>query len=115
MADSPENAAFRKAARTWLTSALKGRFKNVRNAGGSGQEDEAFEDRHAWEHAMGAAGWTCVGWPTEYGGRGATLAQQVIFAEEYAKAGGPGRVGHIGEGLIGPTLIAFGTDVQKKK
>jgi alkylation response protein AidB-like acyl-CoA dehydrogenase len=56
-----------------------------------------------------------VGWPTEAGGRGLSIEQQVIFHEEYARAGGPGRMGHIGEGLLGPALIKFGSDAQKKE
>ena len=56
-----------------------------------------------------------MGWPREYGGRGLSINRQVIFHEEYARAGGPGRMGHIGEGLIGPTLIAFGSEAQKKR
>ncbi len=56
-----------------------------------------------------------MGWPQQYGGRGCSIEQQVIFFEEYARAGGPGRVGHIGEGLAGPTIIAFGSDAQKQK
>ena len=54
-------------------------------------------------------------WPKEHGGRGLSLHQQVIFHEEYARAGGPGRVGHIGETLIGPTIIAFGSDEQQRR
>ena len=61
------------------------------------------------------AGYACVGWPREWGGRGASLTQQVIFHEEYARARGPGRLGHIGEGLLGPTLLAFGNDAQKRR
>ncbi|MEK9586441.1 MAG: acyl-CoA dehydrogenase family protein, partial [Halieaceae bacterium] len=49
------------------------------------------------------------------GGRGATIEQQVIFNEEYARAGGPGRMGHIGETLTGPTLLAFGSEQQKQR
>lgn len=64
---------------------------------------------------MAAAGWTCVGWPKEYGGRGATLEQQVAFHEEYALADAPARVSHIGEQLLGPTLIAFGTPAQRER
>ena len=62
-----------------------------------------------------AAGWTCLGWPVEYGGRGASVRQQVIFHEEYAKADAPARVSHVGEELLGPTVLAFGTDEQKKR
>ncbi len=54
-----------------------------------------------------------MGWPARVGGRGLPLNQQVIYFEEYARAGGPGRLGHIGEGLIGPTLIHFGSPEQQ--
>ncbi len=64
---------------------------------------------------MGRDGWTCLGWPKEHGGRGASLDEQVIFLEEYARARAPGRLGHIGEGLIGPTIALFGTDAQKRR
>jgi alkylation response protein AidB-like acyl-CoA dehydrogenase len=74
-----------------------------------------FEERLAWERALGAARWTCLSFPEEYGGRDATLLQQVIFYEEYARAGGPGRVGIVGEGLIGPTILHFGTEEQKRR
>ncbi|MBN3816536.1 hypothetical protein G3N57_07820, partial [Paraburkholderia sp. Se-20369] len=60
-------------------------------------------------------GWTGLGWPVEAGGRGFSVAEQVIFHEEYARAGGPGRMGHIGEGLLGPTLVACGTDDQRAR
>lgn len=60
-------------------------------------------------------GWTCVGWPKQWGGRGLELSQEVIFNEEYARSRAPGRVGHIGETLLGPTLIAFGTEEQKQR
>jgi len=64
---------------------------------------------------LGRAGWTCLGWPKEHGGRGATLAQQVIFNEEYVRAKAPARVGVIGETLLGPTVIAFGTPRQHRR
>ena len=69
----------------------------------------------AWNRHLAAAGWTCLGWPAEHGGRGATLAQQVIFHEEYARSGAPARVGYLGEELLGPTLIAFGTPEQQQR
>src|SRR3954447_16247273 len=68
-----------------------------------------------WEKLLGAAGWIGLGWPAVHGGRGATLAQQVVFAEEYARAGAPARVGHIGENLVAPTLIDFGTPDQQQR
>ena len=110
-----EDEAFRREARDWLTEKLTGEFAVVRGRGGPGDEHELFEERLAWERAMGDAGWMCIAWPKEYGGRGLSLTRQVIFHEEYARAGGPGRVGVVGEGLLGPTVIAFGTEEQKQR
>ena len=107
--------AFRAEARDWLTHALDGEFRVVRGRGGPGDEHALFEERLAWEKALGAAGWTCLQWPKEYGGRDASLLEQVVFYEEYARAGGPGRVGLVGEGLIGPTILHFGTDEQRAR
>jgi alkylation response protein AidB-like acyl-CoA dehydrogenase len=84
-------------------------------AGGPGSEHELVEERIAWERQLGAAGWIGIGWPVSDGGRELPWGQQVIFHEEYARAGGPGRVGHIGEQLLGPTLLMFGSDAQKKR
>ena len=106
---------FRAEARTWLTDRLVGEFSGVRGRGGPGDEHELVEERTVWERALGEAGWIGIGWPTEYGGRGLSLAQQVIFYEEYARAHGPGRIGIVGEGLLGPTIIAFGSDAQKRR
>jgi len=107
--------AFRAEARDWLVPALEGEFRGVRGRGGPGDEHALFEERLAWEKALGAAGWTCLQWPKEYGGRDASLLEQVVFYEEYARAGGPGRVGLVGEGLIGPTILHFGTDEQRAR
>ncbi len=112
---SAEHDAFRAEAREWLVTQLDGEFNGVRGRGGPGDEHALFEERHEWERALGAAGWTCLSWPREYGGRDASLLEQVIFYEEYARAGGPGRVGLVGEGLIGPTILHFGTDKQRAR
>jgi alkylation response protein AidB-like acyl-CoA dehydrogenase len=112
---SPAEEAFREEARQWLADNLRGELAVLRGRGGPGDEHALFDERLAWERRMGRAGWTCIGWPKAHGGRGASLTEQVIFHEEYARAGGPGRLGHIGEGLLGPTIIAFGTDEQKRR
>jgi alkylation response protein AidB-like acyl-CoA dehydrogenase len=112
---TPEQEAFRAEARHWLTESLSGEFAPLVGRGGPGDEDEVFEGRLAWERKMGKDGWTCLSWPKEHGGRGASLVEQVIFLEEYTRARAPGRVGHIGEGLIGPTIVLFGTEAQKKR
>jgi alkylation response protein AidB-like acyl-CoA dehydrogenase len=113
--ESAEDRAFRGEVREWLEANLTGDFASARGLGGPGREHEALEIRHAWEKHLGEAGWTCIGWPKEYGGRDLSLEQQVIFHEEYARADAPIRVGLIGEGMVGPTLLAFGTDDQKER
>jgi alkylation response protein AidB-like acyl-CoA dehydrogenase len=112
---SPQDEEFRRCVRQWLADNLTGRFAGLRGAGGPGREHEAHAGRLAWNRHLAAAGWTCLGWPAEYGGRGATLAQQVIFHEEYARSGAPARVGYVGEELLGPTLIAHGTAGQRQR
>lgn len=115
LAFTPQEEGFRAEVAGWMSANLAGDFAPLKNRGGPGDEHAFFELRHEWERHMGEAGWTCIGWPRDRGGRGAGLGEQVIFHEEYARAGGPGRVGHIGEGLAGPTIIAFGTEAQKRR
>lgn len=112
---SAEDEAFREEIAGWLEANLTGEFAKLKYRGGPGDEHMYPQERKVWEQKLAEGGWTCVGWPKEYGGRGCSIEQQVIFFEEYARAGAPGRVGHIGEGLAGPTLIAFGSDEQKEK
>ena len=113
--DSGDDRAFRDEIRGFLEDGLGGDFAVVRGRGGPGDEDVLFDERLAWEKHLASHRWTCVAWPEEHGGRGLPLRQQVIYHEEYARAGGPGRLGLIGEGLIGPTIIAFGTPEQHKR
>lgn len=109
---SPEEEAFRAEAAAWLEAELSGPFADVR---GVTNLVEKPERRRDWEKRLGEAGWSCVGWPKAYGGRDATLAEQVIFAEEYARAGAPPRLNHIGVELTGPTILAYGTEEQKAR
>ena len=106
---------FTSAVRQWLAENLAGEFAALRGLGGPGREHEAFTERLAWDRHLAAAGWTGLGWPAEFGGREATMAQQVSFHREYAKANAPARVSHVGEELLAPTLLAFGTDEQKQR
>ncbi|MEU1002034.1 acyl-CoA dehydrogenase family protein [Streptomyces tibetensis] len=95
----PEDDAFRSEARAWLAVRADG-----------------VSDRRTWERALGAAGWIGLGWGEDgYGNRRATLTQQVVWAEEYARSGAPARSGHIGENLLAPTLLAHGTDEQRSR
>ena len=113
--ENADDRSFRDEVRSFLEDSLAGEFAAVRDRGGPGDEHALFEERLAWERHLGAHGWTCVGWPKEHGGRGLSLWRQVVFLEEYARARGPGRVGHIGEGLLGPTVIAFGSPEQQRR
>ena len=110
-----EEEKFREEIAGWLKDNLKGEFLSVIGRGGSGDQVEMLNERIKWEQHMGKAGWTCIGWPTEFGGKSASINEQVIFYEEYTRAGGPGRIGHIGETLAGPTIIAFGTKDQQQR
>lgn len=112
---SAEDEDFRAEARQWLADNLVGDFAALKGLGGSGREHEAFSERLEWNRHLGAAGYTCLGWPVEFGGRGLSLSQQMIFHEEYARSDAPARVNHLGEELLGPTLIAWGTDDQKAR
>ncbi|BBY94167.1 acyl-CoA dehydrogenase [Mycobacterium gallinarum] len=106
---------FRAEVRDWLAENLAGEFAAIKGRGGPGREDEAFEERRAWNQHLAAAGYTCLGWPEEHGGRGLTVAHRVAFYEEYALANAPAKVNHFGEELLGPTVIAFGTPEQQQR
>jgi alkylation response protein AidB-like acyl-CoA dehydrogenase len=113
--DRAEDVAFREEVRRFLGEKLVGEFAELGGRGGSGDETYGFDVRLRWEKVLAEAGWTCLGWPVEYGGRGASITEQVIFNEEYARAAAPGRVSVLGEGLLGPTLIHYGTPAQKAR
>lgn len=109
---TPEEEAFRAEAAAWLNEQLSGPFKSIRWLDA---QYGMVEERRKWEAALAEAGWGAIGWPKKYGGRDASLAEQVIFAEEYARAGAPGRINHIGTELAGPTFIHFASEAQKDR
>lgn len=112
---SASTEALRVEIREWMSTHLTGKFERLKFRGNAGEGDEFPELRKEWERELAAGRWTCPGWPEEHGGRGLSIEDQVVFQEEYSRAGGPGRMGHIGEGLVGPTLISFGTQAQKQR
>ena len=107
--------AFRAEIATWMQQHLRGEFEPIRNCSGLG--DTGYDPKLAkrWEQELARGGWVGIGWPGEHGGRALPLSQQVVFHEEYVRAGGPGRLGHIGETLLAPTLMAFGTREQQQR
>jgi alkylation response protein AidB-like acyl-CoA dehydrogenase len=111
----PDENTFRAEVRGWLAENLAGDFAPLVGSGGPGREHEFVQERMAWERRLGTYGWIGLGWPEPDGGRGLPWRHQVIFYEEYARAGAPARVGHIGEQLLGPTLLMFGTAEQRAR
>jgi alkylation response protein AidB-like acyl-CoA dehydrogenase len=104
---SPSEQAFRDELRAWLEANHPGPEPEGDVAG--------FEFRRAWQRALHDAGWAGVSWPKEYGGRGATLVEQAIYNEELARAQAPSTVNVLGLSMGGPTLIAHGTEEQKRR
>lgn len=106
---------FRAEVREWLAVNLVGEYAALKGLGGPGREHEAFAERLNWNRHLADAGLTCLGWPVEHGGRGLTVAHRVAFYEEYARADAPDKVNHLGEELVGPTLISYGTAEQQRR
>lgn len=102
---SPSELQFRDALRGWLAA----------NAPSDWNGAQGFDYLRAWQRRVHAAGWAGVSWPCEYGGRGATVVEQVIFIEEMARAAAPPLANVLGLSLIGPTIIAHGTEAQKRR
>ncbi len=106
-----DEVRFRDELRAWLTANVPKEWAEKREE----PLEQRFEFLKQWQRKVYDGGWAGISWPTEYGGRGATLMQQVIFWEEMARAQAPPLANVLGLGLVGPTLIAFGTEAQKKR
>ncbi len=106
-----EELQFRDELRAWLEANVPRDWDERRDE----SLETRFEYLRAWQRKLYEAGWAGISWPKEYGGRGATLMQQVIFWQEMARAGAPPMANVLGLGLIGPTIIAFGTEAHKKR
>ncbi|WP_030983360.1 acyl-CoA dehydrogenase family protein [Streptomyces sp. NRRL S-1813] len=100
---------FRTEARGWLARHVPAEpLPSLETA-------EGFAAHREWERRLAADRWSVVSWPEEYGGRGASLLQWLLFEEEYYAAGAPGRVGQNGINLLAPTLFEHGTDTQRAR
>lgn len=108
---SPEELQFRDELREWLRSNMPRDWNEWREK----PIEESFPYLRAWQRKLHEGRWAAVSWPKEYGGRSATLAQQAIFWEEMARVEAPPMANALGLGLIGPTIIGYGTDEQKKR
>jgi len=111
---SPAEEAFRDEVSAWLDANIPGDFDAERFEFGM-TADERFDWQLGWHKRLHAGGWVGIHWPREYGGRGATLMEQVIFAEELAKRRVPGGANLLGILLVGPTLMHWATEAQKQR
>lgn len=114
LTDSTQDKQFRQEVRSWLEQNLTPEFLAIGGKGGA-IDDQHWEIRLEWEKLLGQDKWLGMSWPEEFGGRGATFMQQVIFNQEYVRANAPARASFFGEGLFAPTVLAFGTEKQKKE
>ncbi len=101
--------AFRAEVRGWLEAHVPPQTLR------SFDTREGVEEHRSWERELHAGGWSMVPWPVEYGGRGSDLLEWLIFEEEYYRAGAPGRVNQNGLFLLGPTIMEYGTEEQKRR
>jgi alkylation response protein AidB-like acyl-CoA dehydrogenase len=100
--------------RDWLATHLVGDYAAARGVGGIA-DDAQWELRLEWERLLAKDRWLNISWPEEYGGRGGTVAQELLFQIEHARVGAPYWVGSQGRDLFGPTLLTFGTEAQKSR
>jgi alkylation response protein AidB-like acyl-CoA dehydrogenase len=112
--DTPEQAEYRARARAWLEQHRA--EAPVARATRPGAEDEAYlAERRRWQRALAEAGLAGVTWPVEHGGQGLGPIEQVIASQEISRAGVPGVLDLIGVSMLGPTIIAHGTEEQKER
>jgi alkylation response protein AidB-like acyl-CoA dehydrogenase len=111
---SPAEEAFRTELRGWLAEHLPNAWR-----GGEPPEFASLAEEVAflrdWQRQLAEADWVGIHWPREYGGRGATVVEHYIFQEEIATARAPEIINRIGVNIVGPTLIAHGTDTQRRR
>lgn len=111
LALTADELLFRDELRGWLASNVPKEWEDKREE----PLEKRFEFLKTWQRKLYDGGWAGISWSKEYGGRGASLMQQVIFWEEMARAQAPPLANVLGLGLVGPTIIAFGTETQKKR
>lgn len=108
----PDVERFRSELRDWLAQNLTVELVAARRP--TGRDDAAFEMLRAWNATMADAGWAAVSWPPEYGGRGATVLEQLVYTEETTCARAPMPLNVIGLNNIAPAIMQYGTEAQKR-
>ncbi|THD57258.1 MAG: acyl-CoA dehydrogenase [Bradyrhizobium sp.] len=117
--DTPQEAAFRAEVRRWIGANAPREFEAELSKASLGRiklkKHDIVEVAKAWQRKKSEGGWVCLNWPREYGGRGATAVERVIWQQEegvYFKLTHPFQ---IGEGMCGPTLMAYGSEADKRR
>jgi alkylation response protein AidB-like acyl-CoA dehydrogenase len=111
---SADDVEFRDEVRAWLAEHLVGEFATF-GGRGAAASDEGFEVRARWEKELARGGWLGLGFPRQFGGREASVSAQIVFAYECAHAGAPYRLSIQGTEMIGPTIVAVGTEEQRQR
>jgi alkylation response protein AidB-like acyl-CoA dehydrogenase len=111
---SAAEEAFRAELQGWLTEHLPRHFAPS-DLDDEQDPDTRFEKLLAWHRAMHAGGWVGIHWPREYGGRGASLLEQLVYAEEMGRANAPAPINPIAIMMVGPTLMQWGTEAQRRR
>ncbi len=111
---SPEDEAFRAEFRAWLEKNAPKSHDSNSEVLQDGEESD-FQRRVSWFRKLASGGWTCISWPKEYGGRGAGILQNIVYNQELSRIGAPTPLIGMGPGLLGPTLIHWGTEEQKQR
>jgi len=115
--DTPEEAAFRTEVRAWLESNAERKGPGDVSGVDLGErvDDATLAAAKAWQKKKADAGWACITWPKEFGGRGATAIQSVIWGQEESKFRTPPGIFSIGHGMCAPTVMTHGTADQQER
>src|SRR6266511_3485323 len=112
---TPEQTSFRDEVRAWLEKNLPKDWDNRMRVGSDVPRPEVYAFLRAWQRKMYDAGFMGLTWPKEYGGRGLTFMEEMIFQEEIALAKAPPVLNILAIGMAGPTIIAYGNEEQKRR
>ena len=117
--DTPQEAAFRAEARKWIDANAPKELEAELSKSSLGriklQKHDIVDVAKRWQKKKSEGGWACLHWPKEYGGRGATAVERVIFQQEEGVFGKLSQPFQIGEGMCGPTVMAFGSEADKQR
>ena len=117
--DTPQEAAFRAEAKAWISANAPKQYEDELKKASLGRTQlkgaNILEVAKAWQKKKADAGWACLHWPKEYGGRGATPIERVIWQQEEGVYGKLTQPFQIGEGMCGPTVMAFGSEEHKRQ